>query len=130
MRTTYKPITILLGVLIALSIVGPVGMAGAAVGDKIGIHPHTNSRVFDRPYHHLKGRVGIVNKSKHKVTIKCQVVVLLDGPGTTHKRGFDTFKSTIKRGDKKNPHFHVKIKDKGHKFNNIETSTKAHCHKQ
>ena len=124
MRTSSRR---MLGLLLAACLIP--GAAIAAPGNQIGVHPHATSHGYDDPFHRIRGRVGIVNGSNRAVSLKCTVVVLLDGPGDTHKRGRDTFRVGVGAGEKRRPHFSVKIRDAEHSFDNVPTSTRAHCHR-
>lgn len=115
-----------LGLVIALA-VSMSATASADPGGQIKTHPHTTRHTYDKPYHRLQGRVGITNGSSHTVSLRCNVVVLLKGSGTAHKRGSDIIHARIGAGGTRKPHFAVKIRDANHDFDNLPTSTAAHC---
>lgn len=105
------------------------GLAHAALGPRFGIHERVISTDYDQPMHHIRGRIGIVNKAKRPALVKCKVVALLKGPGDTHKKGSDGVKVRIPGGETKRPHFAIEIRDASHRFNNKPSKVAVHCHK-
>ena len=103
------------------------GQATGAPGHQVKIHPHVLRHGFDDPWHRIQGTIGIKNGSSRTVDLRCTVIVLLDGAGTTHKRGRDVIRASVGAGDLRKPHFAVKIRDVDHAFDNVPTSVKPHC---
>lgn len=107
------------------------GMAEAAPplapGSQIAIHPHVGTHAYVAPDHHIRGRVGIDNYSSHAVTLKCNVVVTLEGDGDTRKKGEDTFRARVAGGTKRKPHYAIDIRDADHHLRNVPTHIAAHC---
>ncbi len=99
----------------------------SAPGPQIAIHPHVGTHTYSAPDHHIRGRVGIDNYSSHAVTIKCNVVVTLEGDGDTHKKGEDMVRARVAAGTKRKPHYSIDIRDADHHLRNVPTHIAAHC---
>lgn len=119
-------ISIAFGMCVALAAL-PAAPAAAGAGPDIGIHPHVTSHSYSQPTHHIRGRVGMVNKSNRTVTVKCLVVALLEGSGDTHKKGSDYAKAKIPAHETRKPHFSIKIHDSDHHLDNVPKHIATHC---
>ena len=105
------------------------GTTQAALGPRFGIHERVTSTAYEAPMHHIRGRVGIVNKTDQAALVRCRVVALLKGPGDRHKKGSDGVKVRVPGKDSKRPHFAIEIRDEAHDFDNLPSKVTTHCHK-
>lgn len=126
MRILRSCTALALSAVIALSL---MGVATARPGRRVEVHAHSPLRVYDRPYHRIHGRVVVHNRSSSAVGLRCNVVVLLRGAGTKHKRGYDMVHIRVRAHSMRETHFIAKIKDAHRRFANVPASTLAHCHR-
>ena len=124
MRAARICVTLGIAVVLALSV---VGIVDAAPGSQVKVRAHTLRHPYDSPFHRIHGRLGITNGSSHTVSLRCEVVVVLKGSGTTHKRGSEVVHSHVGAGQTRRPFFTVKIRDVDHDFENVPAKTQAHC---
>ena len=126
------PRTLLAGVFVSVVSVAlacaAAAPADAVLGPRIKIHPHVLAHGYSKPTHHIRGRVGIVNMTNHKVSVHCKVVVELMGGGA-HKKGHGGANADVPAHGKRKPHFKIQIHDADHHLKNAPKHIATHCHR-
>lgn len=104
------------------------GSALADIGPRIAIHPHVNAATYDKPFHDVRGRVGIVNGTNKTITIRCTVVATLHSKsGSALLMGSDIIRASVGAHMTRQPHYEIVLRDKRHRFRNSPSHLGAHC---
>ncbi|MEX0833817.1 MAG: hypothetical protein WD276_08135 [Actinomycetota bacterium] len=124
MRVIKRSVAVLVALAMFLALPQPVP---AALGPHMKARVHLPKHSYNGEFHHIGGRVRIKNGSDKAKDVRCRVVAVLTGGGTT-KKGADRISARVGAGEKRAVHTHIKIHDPGHVVANIPSRRRLHCH--
>jgi hypothetical protein len=102
--------------------------ASADVGSSIAIHPHVGTATYKKPFHDIRGRVGIANMTGKTVTVRCTVIATLPSKsGSDQMEGSAIVSVPVMAEQARSPHYEIILRDEHHKFRNSPSDLVAHC---
>lgn len=116
-----------LGAAAALAVL-LTGTANAAV-PRLDYKARIVSHSYKHKVHHVGGKVRLRNTGSDGIRVECRAVVTLsEKDGGKVKRSANV-RATVGAHAKRTPHFHVKLPDPTHRFENVPKHAAAHCNK-